>query len=247
MMTHHHRSVPHDGVSLDGDCMTYSIGFRAPAQKELLAATAAAAQALMEGDGCVCWIDRLFCRAGRVQIYTFTHTISNPHTHIPTLPHTYIYNKHTRTRRAFYTDPGLSPPPNGDAGEISAPALQDIKRLILDALNPILEDDARFTHWLGQHLTAPRRPRLGEEEYPPKPLWALGGPVVEEEGGIEGFPALLSDWGSAREVVAEIRWVLGGRREAGLSWAGRGWAVLVGCVCGPYPPKTCLRAPNLYI
>lgn len=45
------RSVPHDGVSLDGDCMTYSIGFRAPAQKELVAATAAAAQALLDGEG----------------------------------------------------------------------------------------------------------------------------------------------------------------------------------------------------
>lgn len=50
---HHHRSVPHDGVSLDGDCMTYSVGFRAPAQRELLTAAATAAQALLEGDGCV--------------------------------------------------------------------------------------------------------------------------------------------------------------------------------------------------
>jgi hypothetical protein len=50
---HFPRSVPHDGVSLDGDCMTYSIGFRAPAQRELLSAAATAAQALLEGDGWV--------------------------------------------------------------------------------------------------------------------------------------------------------------------------------------------------
>lgn len=39
--------VPHNGVSLDKDCMTYSIGFRAPTQAELLhaAITAAAAAA----------------------------------------------------------------------------------------------------------------------------------------------------------------------------------------------------------
>lgn len=52
-LPHGTTSVPHDGVSLDGDCMTYSIGFRAPAQRELLAAAATAAQALLEGDGCV--------------------------------------------------------------------------------------------------------------------------------------------------------------------------------------------------
>jgi len=41
--------VPHDGVSLDQDCMTYSIGFRAPTQEELLeAATAAAVSTLRE-------------------------------------------------------------------------------------------------------------------------------------------------------------------------------------------------------
>jgi hypothetical protein len=69
-----------------------------------------------------------------------------------------------------------------------------------------LEDDARLVQWLGRHLTAPRRPRLGGEEYPPRPLWALGGPVLKE--GQEGFPALMSDWGSAKEVVADIRWVM---------------------------------------
>ena len=39
--------IPHNGVSLDKDCMTYSIGFRAPTQTELLhaAITAAAAAA----------------------------------------------------------------------------------------------------------------------------------------------------------------------------------------------------------
>ena len=28
--------VPHDGVSVSFDCMTYSVGFRAPTQKDLL-------------------------------------------------------------------------------------------------------------------------------------------------------------------------------------------------------------------
>ena len=44
--------VPHNGLSLDEDCMTYSIGFRAPTQSELLQAattTAAAAAAAVPG------------------------------------------------------------------------------------------------------------------------------------------------------------------------------------------------------
>lgn len=76
-------------------------------------------------------------------------------------------------------------------------------------MTPVLEDDALFAQWMGRHLTKPQRPRLlgGEEEYPVKPLWALEGPVEEEGGGVQGFPALLSEWGSARDVVAEIRYV----------------------------------------
>ncbi len=35
--------VPHNGVSQDKDCMTYSVGFRAPTQKELVQAAATAA------------------------------------------------------------------------------------------------------------------------------------------------------------------------------------------------------------
>lgn len=115
---------------------------------------------------------------------------------------------------AFYTDRGLGLPAAAataasepDAGEITPAALHDLRRLIQDALTPILEDDARLAQWLGRHLTAPRRPRLGGEEYPPRPLWALGGPVLQEEG-LEGFPALMSDWGSAKEVVADIRLVM---------------------------------------
>lgn len=37
-------SVPHNGVSLDGDCMTYSVGFRAPTQRDLLLSMATFAQ-----------------------------------------------------------------------------------------------------------------------------------------------------------------------------------------------------------
>lgn len=113
----------------------------------------------------------------------------------------------SRKCRAFYTDWGLALAPDGDAGELSAPALHDLRQLIRDALAPVLEDDDGFAQWVGRHMTAPRRPRLGGEEYPPKPLWAMGGPVEEEEGVLQGFPALMSDWGSAREVVTEIRWV----------------------------------------
>lgn len=36
--------VPHNGVSLDGECMTYSIGFRAPSQRDLLMGMATYAQ-----------------------------------------------------------------------------------------------------------------------------------------------------------------------------------------------------------
>ena len=42
--------VPHDGVSLNGECMTYSIGFRAPAQKDLVTAAASAAHDHLSSD-----------------------------------------------------------------------------------------------------------------------------------------------------------------------------------------------------
>jgi hypothetical protein len=45
--------IPHDGVSLDGGCMTFSIGFRAPSQRDLATAAAAYAYQFLIPERCV--------------------------------------------------------------------------------------------------------------------------------------------------------------------------------------------------
>ena len=175
-------SVPHDGVSLDRECMTYSVGFRAPTQRQLVASVAEEAQARLGGEGCVgAWmrgcVGAWVCPwdVGRV-FFKKKNVIPM---HIRVLP----------SCSSFYTDRALQL--QADCGEIAPESIQAMRRLVQEALAPVMDDEAALTLLLGKQLTAPRRQLLGDEDFPLRPLWG------EEESG----------WASARHVVGELRWV----------------------------------------
>ncbi len=125
--------VAHDGVALSDDCMTYSVGFRAPSVAELV-------------DG---WADH--CAAA--------------------LP---------EDRR--YADPGLMR--QAHPAEITAPALDRLQALVLEALS----DRAEFARWFASHASQPKYPEIDwqpEETFSPDDVRGL----LAEGAALERNPA----------------------------------------------------------
>lgn len=107
----------HDGVAVGDDCMTYSVGFRAPSLAELIEE----------------WSE---------------------------------HQADALTDEDRYTDPDLVPQAN--PGEITAPALDRLHAMVLEALG----DRAAFARWFGQHTSLPKYPETD---------WRPEQPVTPEE------------------------------------------------------------------
>ncbi|MFC4594952.1 MULTISPECIES: cupin domain-containing protein [Sphingobium] len=128
----------HDGIAVGDDCMTYSIGFRAPSVAELI-----------EG-----WSE---------------------------------HQADGLTEEDRYADPGLAIQVN--AGEISAPALDRLHAMVMQALS----DRDAFARWFGLHNSLPKyadadwRPEEPVEEQEAKALLALGTPLRRNPASRFGF------------------------------------------------------------
>ena len=136
--------VAHDGVALSDDCMTYSVGFRAPSLAELVEGWAQECAAALPDD-----------------------------------------------RR--YADPGLAR--QAHPGEISAPALDRLQTMVLDALG----DRTAFARWFAAHASQPKYPEIDWQAEQPvtadqvRDLLVQGGELVRNPASRFAFVRQTGD------------------------------------------------------
>ena len=131
--------IPHRGVSKSKDCLTVSMGFRAPAYQSMMTALC---ERICGGDN-------------RVGDESDT-------------ANTAIENLATLSEDMFYSDKGLylhSPGTtvgNGDglsAGRISSDSVHEIASTLRESFLSFVDDEERFSAWLGEYLSEPLRVR----------------------------------------------------------------------------------------